>query len=1232
MIQSQFDAAAKLGVPKTELSGTASDERPRKRRKTTPPMQDSIEVAPDISAGTASPSQRGCVSSNADQSATNTENSIEVANAICADPASPGGRDAHGGGADGSATNRESSINAICTSSDGISSPMAETESKDDTSETTDTMDDEVILLSEESVLTDKYLLFRVANDGYGDVVVKEEVLDPLGDMAEENSTANEDTQDQAAKAMPRTPCDKTTPRRPSIRSSRRNTLASQTLPSAAKPPEGCQTQQPPTAPPTAHSTPKPASSSGSGSGPQTTSSSPLSSPPAAELFDSFNEHLTEPPASSSRPSSPITTQDDEGDDEDKNENNEPSPSHDYTNRSSSFRRSLSTLKGKELFDASIWADPLKTSVFYTFATNLRQKSRDADPTGCHQFIGHLSKTGKMVRCYTQNIDLLEDKVGLSTRLLLGAGSRSRFSTRTVKGAASGLSAAGSKAPSHINSQSAFGLSELSDGSSSQPTVDTAPVPIAPTLPESQDAPAQLPQNDGIDRRQTNCTDREVVGGSSQQATIRDGEGDGGDGGDAQTDAQLVDASSANPDKPVQGTDCVTPTTPQPDRGVECVFLHGSLRALRCFQCGCVADWEGDRELQTMSGQQPPCPRCEDATNARQERGKRALGVGKLRPDIVLYGEDHPESQQISSIIQHDISLAPDMLIIMGTSLKVHGLKTVVKEFAKAVHNRRDGKVIFVNYTKPAESVWADVIDFWVEMDCDSWVADLKEKKPIIWMPPGSVENESRTATSKRSRHTTEGKGQDDKGKKPKRAKVEPPRIVVAKPVPRRPAAHRDCKLSGAYWTSKIQVTLASMVGRQITPVTPRTLLDNAAPPAPNGTQNIAPTIGIPATKTIVPVVKVVQRRPRTKNTLSRKAHEASAISGPSLVKPSAKKSKAKAVPVPATKALPKRRPKSSGPATTKKTTGGIGCTKDVFLPKQDPEATPDVAILAQVSVANSVPNLAGDDIPMVSVVKNRTRKPKVHYGESLPSVSAPWRTCASRGATPMAAVNSHRKGAAKAVQPQQIATPPNLNQSGAKGRNWSEIQVLHPIITSRYQPEVLDESNTLRPLNQQGLPRRRASFFDVVLAEPSSPEFLEPAVLPPAEPSPKWMTPCHWQQRPEIVKPVTDNMPPKLSPDYWQKQAFAYGNGLFRLNSPFEFGNLRNGDACVPGHMRQPMTAPQQQIALQDAAPLMTSPFIVPNLGAPVGAPPVPGDSPNSQLQRESEAAVYDQRQFAQI
>jgi len=107
-----------------------------------------------------------------------------------------------------------------------------------------------------------------------------------------------------------------------------------------------------------------------------------------------------------------------------------------------------------------------------------------------------------------------------------------------------------------------------------------------------------------------------------------------------------------------------------------------------------------------------------------------------LRPDIVLYGEEHPSAHLVGPLITHDLSLGPDVLLILGTSLRVHGLKVMVREFAKAVHGR-GGKVIFVNQTKPPESVWGDVIDYHVQWDCDAWVEDLKERRPEVWLPQG---------------------------------------------------------------------------------------------------------------------------------------------------------------------------------------------------------------------------------------------------------------------------------------------------------------------------------------------------------------------------------------------------------------------------------------------------------------------------------------------------------------
>jgi NAD-dependent histone deacetylase SIR2 len=127
----------------------------------------------------------------------------------------------------------------------------------------------------------------------------------------------------------------------------------------------------------------------------------------------------------------------------------------------------------------------------------------------------------------------------------------------------------------------------------------------------------------------------------------------------------------------------------------------------------------------------------------RVARSARAVRVGTLRPAIVLYDEPHPLGDDIAAIQTSDLSKRPDLLIIMGTSLKVHGLKKLVKEFAKAVHHGSTSssstappKVIFVNKTAPAAE-WAGVIDLHVQGTSDAWVerviADWKHSKPVDW-------------------------------------------------------------------------------------------------------------------------------------------------------------------------------------------------------------------------------------------------------------------------------------------------------------------------------------------------------------------------------------------------------------------------------------------------------------------------------------------------------------------
>lgn len=67
----------------------------------------------------------------------------------------------------------------------------------------------------------------------------------------------------------------------------------------------------------------------------------------------------------------------------------------------------------------------------------------------------------------------------------------------------------------------------------------------------------------------------------------------------------------------------------------------------------------------------------------------------------------------------------------MGTSLATHGVQLLVRDFAKVIHERRAGKVVFMNLTEPAKS-WDSVIDYWVKWDCDAWVTDLVKRQPTL--------------------------------------------------------------------------------------------------------------------------------------------------------------------------------------------------------------------------------------------------------------------------------------------------------------------------------------------------------------------------------------------------------------------------------------------------------------------------------------------------------------------
>jgi NAD-dependent histone deacetylase SIR2 len=236
-------------------------------------------------------------------------------------------------------------------------------------------------------------------------------------------------------------------------------------------------------------------------------------------------------------------------------------------------------IKGQDLFDATLFRDKRQTECFYTFMAELKSVISTALPTATHSFIRNLQERGQLMRCYTQNIDCLEDTLDLSV-----------------------------------------------------------------------------------------------------------------------------------------------------------VRLHGAMDRVKCTLCTASYDFTTEHENQFRNGNPPICPQCELYDMERIRLGKRQLAMGTLRPNIVLYNEDHPDGETIGKLQTTDLRRKPDLLIVMGTSLKIPALKKFIKQAAKLIHSTRSGKVVFINRTAPTKE-WDKVFDYEVLGDTDDWVnmtrLKLQDKEAI---------------------------------------------------------------------------------------------------------------------------------------------------------------------------------------------------------------------------------------------------------------------------------------------------------------------------------------------------------------------------------------------------------------------------------------------------------------------------------------------------------------------
>lgn len=148
-------------------------------------------------------------------------------------------------------------------------------------------------------------------------------------------------------------------------------------------------------------------------------------------------------------------------------------------------------------------------------------------------------------------------------------------------------------------------------------------------------------------------------------------------------------------------------------------------------------------------------------------------------PSLVLYDQPHPQGEDIILAQDKDIAKKPDCLIILGTSLKVVGIKRMVKDFIKTIREEQavvrgkaeaqllgvggKGKtltptqaarvkkpmdrlpVIFVNKTRP-DKEWEPLVDVWIEAECDAFAEGVESVwravRPGDWQVQETLDGE----------------------------------------------------------------------------------------------------------------------------------------------------------------------------------------------------------------------------------------------------------------------------------------------------------------------------------------------------------------------------------------------------------------------------------------------------------------------------------------------------------
>lgn len=161
------------------------------------------------------------------------------------------------------------------------------------------------------------------------------------------------------------------------------------------------------------------------------------------------------------------------------------------------------------------------------------------------------------------------------------------------------------------------------------------------------------------------------------------------------------------------------------------VYLHGNLQYLVCQYCGFKKEFTAEESIKFSNGEEIECINCLKRREHCLRNGIRKKPVGLLHPGIVHYQQIHPDGAFIGRMVESDKDL--DLLVVIGTSLVVEGVKKIVRMFSRC--EGVSGRRILVNLTPP-KSEWKGCFDYFYEGDCMDFIKAVPTKevktKPVI--------------------------------------------------------------------------------------------------------------------------------------------------------------------------------------------------------------------------------------------------------------------------------------------------------------------------------------------------------------------------------------------------------------------------------------------------------------------------------------------------------------------